>query len=431
MHKFSVLVLFLILTLLRVNVFPQEDFKSITDDSKKQEGLFNTYEKNEEYYFEFGKELENKLFLINMSNLTSIDELGFLSGLPVGQMVVKFNKRGGGFDVVQIKQNLIPDTSKYSSYRNEITSRFGPLKTEAVNEDSTGYLVKINSLFTGDLSNLANLLQAILGGYYTINTGLTYIESVKTFPKNIELIVDYVFTSQTTPVPSVPDARSINFRLRYSIIDISDSSSYIPRYYDDRVGYFHTYLINYSNPFQKSEYDKYILRRDLKKKFPYEDISVPDKPIVYWIDRGTPKEYRDAIKKGVLLWNKAFEKLGFKDAIQCNMQEDTASWDSEDLRYNVIRWQASSSGLAGIGPSIYHPFTGEILNSTVIINSEILRFFQEQKLLIDLIKEAENFRLNPFTSNKVTNYLSKQNRDIHYCNYSNQLRAQTSIVIIN
>jgi|GEM_PF-6886596 len=84
-----------------------------------------------------------------------------------------------------------------------------------------------------------------MGGYYTINSELTYIESVKTFPSNIEITVNYVLSSQSAPNMSVPDSRSINFVVRYSLVEIPENKSYIPRFNDNRVGYFTAEFKNY------------------------------------------------------------------------------------------------------------------------------------------------------------------------------------------
>ena len=37
----------------------------------------------------------------------------------------------------------------------------------------------------------------------------------------------------------------------------------------------------------------------------------------------------------------AFEKAGFKNAIEVKIQPDDADWDAGDIRYNVLRWTSS------------------------------------------------------------------------------------------
>nr|GFD59761.1 hypothetical protein [Tanacetum cinerariifolium] len=78
---------------------------------------------------------------------------------------------------------------------------------------------------------------------------------------------------------------------------------------------------------RRDAFVRYINRWHLEKQDPNAAISPPKKPIVFWIDNAVPFEYRDAIKEGVLMWNKAFLKAGFKDAIEVRQMPDNATWD--------------------------------------------------------------------------------------------------------
>ena len=413
-----------------INVsYAQDGYKDIISKSKKTSGLLNSYVDKNDYYLEFTNKIEKKTFLLLGTNLTSIEESGFFAGFQISQMVIKFQRRGEGIDIVQISDRVLPDTNKFTNYGNEITSRFGPLKIEGYDKDSTHFISKVNTYFTSDIANLQSMFQQMLGGYYSINNDLTYIEQVKTFPKNTEIIVNYSLTSQSQPNATVPDSRSINFRVRYSLIELPSNSAYVPRVFDDKVGYFTSRVKDYSKPARKEEYYTYINRWDLKKKYPYQEMSEPENPIVYYIDRATPVEYRDAIKRGILLWNKAYEKIGFKDAVQCKIMPDSVSWDPEDIRYNVIRWQSSSgSGLAGVGPSVSNPFTGELLNATVIINSDIVRFFNTDRMLFGILNSKTEIQNSQYEPSKVLSILKKFNKNIgQLCDYSDEIRSQAFI----
>jgi hypothetical protein len=430
-----------ILTLLFVfvcfsNIFAQS-YNEIVNRSVKYDGLIPTYKDKEDYYFEFNNRIKNKYFILYSTNLTSIDNLGIFAGFPMSQMVMKFQEVKGAYNLVQIGTQILPDTSKFSNYNQEVTSRFGPIKIDfKQNEsDSANRLCKINQFFEGDIPNLAYEFQQMFGGYYMINMDMTYIENVKTFPNNIEIFVNYVFTSQGGPNANVPDSRSINFKVRYSLIEIPENKNYISRYNDDRVGYFTSDFKDYSRPNRPTEYTSYINRWDLRKKDPYTELSEPVKPIVYYIDRATPLEYREPIRKGVLLWNKAFENIGFKNAVECRVQEDTAKWDVEDIRYNVIRWQSSSSsGLAGVGPSLANPFTGEIINASVLLNSEIVSYLRSERELISslALTKPEEY----FYNNNEQKFFKHNKCSDKFCNYANHSKiyvanALTAIKINN
>ena len=98
------------------------------------------------------------------------------------------------------------------------------------------------------------------------------------------------------------------------------------------------------------------------------DISEPIKPITWWIENSTPMEWRETIKEAVLQWNVAFEKAGFKNAIEVKIQPDDADWDAGDIRYNVLRWTSSPNPpFGGYGPSMVNPKTGEIIAADVML----------------------------------------------------------------
>jgi len=111
-----------------------------------------------------------------------------------------------------------------------------------------------------------------------------------------------------------------------------------------------------------------IHRWNLEKKHPDEKISEPVKPIVWWIENTTPKEFRPIMKNAVLAWNEAFEQAGFKNAVECYEQPDDATWEADDIRYNVLRWTSSPRPpFGGYGPSFVNPRTGEIIGADIML----------------------------------------------------------------
>ena len=73
------------------------------------------------------------------------------------------------------------------------------------------------------------------------------------------------------------------------------------------------------------------------------------------------------------MWNKAFEKAGFKDAIRVQQMPDNATWDSADIRYNTIRWINTVDGYFALGPSRVNPLTGEILDADILVDASFIR----------------------------------------------------------
>ena len=163
-----------------------------------------------------------------------------------------------------------------------------------------------------------------------------------------------------------------------------DNNGYIPRLADERVGYFITAYQDFSNPNPTETFVRYINRWHLEPSDRNAPLSPPKKPIVFWIENAVPLEYRDAIREGVLMWNKAFEKIGYKNAIEVRQMPNNADWNPADVRYNTIRWFNSVDAFFAKAPARVNPLTGEILDADIIIDANMLRSLQEEySMMID------------------------------------------------
>jgi len=145
------------------------------------------------------------------------------------------------------------------------------------------------------------------------------------------------------------------------------------------VGHFFTQIEDYDSDRSFESSRRYIHRWRLEKQDPSAPLSPPKQPIVYWMENTVPVEYRDAIREGVLLWNKAFERIGFKDTIQVKQQPDNADWDPADVRYSTLRWFTGypDPGFAE-GPSRVNPLTGEIYDADIRFDAGMTRFVRRE-----------------------------------------------------
>jgi hypothetical protein len=87
------------------------------------------------------------------------------------------------------------------------------------------------------------------------------------------------------------------------------------------------------------------------------------KPIVFAMSANTPKEYREAIRAGVLYWNKAFgeEVLQVVDAPE--------GVYAPHHRYNVIQWIDWDSASLAYADAQMDPMTGETMHAQIFIPS--------------------------------------------------------------
>ncbi|MBN2490912.1 MAG: DUF5117 domain-containing protein, partial [Planctomycetes bacterium] len=189
----------------------------------------------------------------------------------------------------------------------------------------------------------------------------------KAFKFNVELGV------------TMPGQRGQFVKLHYSLADVNALSSpgYPPRLADDRVGYFLTAVKDFSNTKDPDRFVRYINRWNLEKRDPKLALSPPKRPIVIYIEKTVPVQYRRYVREGIELWNQAFEKCGFINAIEVRQQEafnEFADLDPEDMRFNFFRWITSDQAFA-MGPSRANPMTGEIIDADIIMDDSMVQAY--------------------------------------------------------
>ncbi len=203
----------------------------------------------------------------------------------------------------------------------------------------------------------------------------TRYANIRVYPRNINVSVDYVYNNDAPYIrggSEVTDPRAVTLRMQHTFLEVPDNN-YEPRLDDARIGYFFDETTDLTSH-RITPYRDLINRWDLQKKHPEQEISEPVNPIVWWMENTTPYEYRDAIREGVLAWNQAFEKAGFRNAIVVKMQPDDAEWDAGDIRYNVLRWTSSPNPpFGGYGPSFSNPRTGQILSADIMLEDVYAR----------------------------------------------------------
>jgi len=195
-----------------------------------------------------------------------------------------------------------------------------------------------------------------------------YID-IRSYPENTDVVVDLVYDNPGASNPGgkdVTDPRAVTVRIQHSIIAMP-KNDFKPRRDDFRVGFFGQQVDDMTSS-SATNFKDVIHRWHLVKKDPNAAMSEPVEPIVWWVEKTTPLEFREVIVKAGLKWNEAFEKAGFKNAVEMRIQPDTAKWDAGDIRYNVLRWTSSPyPPFGGYGPSFVNPRTGQILGADIML----------------------------------------------------------------
>ncbi|MFK7759598.1 MAG: zinc-dependent metalloprotease [Phycisphaerales bacterium] len=284
------------------------------------------------------------------------------AGLQAGDLYTKWKKIGKRLALIQ------PQISVRSSGDQESRDSVEMIWTDRVILDvpivamgPTGQpVIDMDDLLVGKAGNFFG------GSARGLNKSLTVVDSVKAFPKNIEIQF------------KGPVAGGTMKNFHYSISKIEGSRGFKPRAADERVGFFVT---NYTDlgMFDWADTSQRLINRwHIEKADPKLKLSPPKEPIVYYVDHTVPIRYRRYVKQGIEYWNEAFREIGIDGAIQVQYQDKTTGAnmekDPEDVRYNFIRWISNDVATA-IGPSRVNPMTGEILDADVVLTDGWIRVF--------------------------------------------------------
>lgn len=242
---------------------------------------------------------------------------------------------------------------------------------DVVGEEGGRALVDATAFFLRDVHGIPERLQRARQGAYRLEASRSafYLPRTKGFPRNTEVEVTLTFTggpagawlSSVTPSPD-----AVTVREHHSFVALPEPG-YRARAFDPRAGYFPIDYSDYATPIDQPLVKRFIRRHRLEKKNPSEAVSEPVKPIVYYLDRGTPEPVRSALLEGARWWNAAFEAAGFRNAFRVEMMPQDA--DPMDVRYNVIQWVHRSTRGWSYGASVVDPRTGEILKGHVTLGS--------------------------------------------------------------
>jgi hypothetical protein len=300
--------------------------------------------------------------------------------------IVSLEKQQGRILLVQHQNRYAAPEGSAAQRAIELT--FGPSVLAsariAATRDSTDHLVDVYDWFVSDLSGITEFMRGALsgtsgrgggggGGGGSIDDSRSYLESVKSFPRNMNVSARLTFrTSPSGGLPGVPDPRYVPVTV-HTLIAALPEEQMVRRDADDRVGFFLGAQKDVSRDDGQDFFVRYVRRWRLEceGRPDRQGLCTPAEPITYYVDRTVPEAYRPAIMAGVEAWNDAFEAAGFRDAIHAEVLPEDA--DAEDMRYATIRWNVSDPpGYSAIGPSIVDPRSGEILDADILMEGNMI-----------------------------------------------------------
>lgn len=374
-------------------------FRGKKVETKK--GLVTIHKIGAKLYFEFPMNLLNREFLIG----TTVSEISNNGNALVGQKTntplhVKFNIIDSTLYMQEVtngtRLNVYADEvgMQQAVAKSTITPIMQSFKIAAYNQDTTAVVFEVTDMFMGDNKRMDPFdPYGKTAGYgrftrnATLNKALTYLDSFKAFEDNISIRTVMTYKEVLTRKNSAyRHEEQVTMKVNRSMILLPEKEDMMRwRLADPRVGYFVSSFQHMGMDVDRATRTYFMHRWNLAPKdmeaFKRGELVEPVKPIVFYVDNTFPTSWKSAIHEGIRTWNKAFEKIGFKNAVQSkDFPADDPEFDPDNLKYSCVRYAPISVENA-MGPSWIDPRTGEIMNASVFVYHDIVKLVNDMRFV--------------------------------------------------
>ena len=363
----------------------------ITDDTETDEGVFDVHRTDETFLFEIPDSLLGRdMLLVSRIGKVPVGFPGFSpAGVKIGEQVLRWERHADKILLRTVSYSNVADDTLAVSISVE-ANNFGPIiaafDIEVEGEDGNSVVIDVTEFYEADTPALTGLNsgQRDQYGVRRLDPDRSFINYARSFPLNVD--VRHTMTYEATDAPAQARTGTMSMEMHQSMILLS-KEPLRPRYADPRVGWFSVTRTNFGLDEQKAAQETFIRRWRLEpsdvEAYARGELVDPIKPIVYYIDPGTPEQWRAYVKQGVEDWQDAFETAGFSNAIIARdppSPEEDPEWSGEDVRYSVVRWAANETRNAQ-GPSVSDPRTGEIIESDIVWYHNHMRSYRNRLMV--------------------------------------------------
>jgi hypothetical protein len=373
---------------------PLRPFAEVIKDAKETKGFLPVWQKDERVWLEIPESLVGTPMFFGNSLASGLGERFFWPGLMGGEQIIVFRRVGNNVQLVARNMKVRAPagtplaTAVAESYSDSLLAAAPVLS--ASHPERKSFLVDAAALLGGDLVGSQTLLETTYRLPYALDRANSFVERARATDEGTFITVRQHFAIPKLPAPpavapppgtptpttpaALPDGRSLFLTFTHTLAPLPKEPMR-PRPADQRVGHFTTAFWDFGNSTKGDARTHYVERWRLEKKDPAAEVSEPKQPILVWMDKNIPEEHRAAVRDGIVEWNKAFERAGFRNAVEVRQQPADADWSTlEGTRHIAVRWFAlQGPGATAVGPSQSDPRTGEILRGAAIIPENWVR----------------------------------------------------------
>jgi hypothetical protein len=368
---------------------PLRAFADVIKDAKEQPGYFGIWRKDERVWLEIPTERLGQPFLLSANVSRSVGERGLYGSQMGPAWLVEWKRVGNVLQLVAKNTDFRAgnDPALQRTVRQGFSDSLIASTLVLSHEHPQKKSVLVDASFLlSDIPGYSTVLERAFRIPYGLDRNNSHFEATRaeagltTLAANIHFATPRISAPPLMPTPmplpgpptTTPDPRSFFVGYVYSFMALP-AQPMAPRLADARIGHFTDAFTDLGSDFKANPRVHHVSRWRLEKKDPAAEMSEPVKPITFWLDANIPKRYRASVEAGILEWNKAFERIGFKNAIVAKQQGDDEAFDTLEAGHASIRWFTGADAGFARGPSHSDPRSGEILDADIAMSDVFAR----------------------------------------------------------
>jgi Met-zincin/Domain of unknown function (DUF5117) len=365
----------------RPDLAAPKPFEEVIKGATEQAGYFGLWRKDEKLWLEIAPERLDQPFLLSVNISHSVGERRLYGSQMGPSWLASFRKIGSQqIQLVAMNTNYVASGAPMKAAIEQAFSHsLLASATIASAPHPQRKSVLIDAAFLlGDIAGYSTQLERAYRLPYGLDRSNSFFEKTRVSDDLTTLGARLHFATARLPAPplmpspvpmpsppsTTPDPRSFFVGMVYSFTKLPDQAM-ASRKTDPRLGHFFDVVNDLTTDLDANPRRHYITRWRLEKKDPAAALSEPKQAITYWLDKNIPIQYRKSVEAGILEWNKAFERIGFRNAVVARQQPDDADWSTLDSRHASIRWFTGADVGFAIGPNHSDPRTGEIIDADI------------------------------------------------------------------
>ncbi|MBC7717314.1 MAG: zinc-dependent metalloprotease [Pseudorhodobacter sp.] len=412
-------------------------FDEVIKGATQQSGFVPVWRKDEKVWLEVAVDRFDEPFNLSVNVSNSLGERGLYGSQMGPNWMAQFRKIGSTqVQLIALNTAYVASTAamKATIEQSFSHSLLGSAVIASAPHPTRKSVLIDASFLLSDMAGYSTQLEQAFRMPYGLDRGNSFFEKIRVTDDLTSLNARIHFATARipasplmpgpVPVPpppsTVPDPRSFFVGFVYSFSKLPDVAM-APRKTDPRLGHFFDLVTDLTSDLKSNPRLHYVNRWRLEKKEPELAMSEPKEPIVYWLDKNIPLRYRAAVTAGILEWNKAFEKIGFKNAVVAKQQPDDADWDNLDAKHASIRWFTGADVGFARGPNHSDPRTGEILDADIAMSDVFGR--GSRRFIVEDVATSAQFKASPLQAG------AKHNLHAEYCDYAHEAASEMDFAL--